>query len=294
MNIPISKIAMLTRQTVVVCLVLAAFACSNEPEKQLTNNSDSLETETSAVLDSADQNGAKSFLQSLPNTLHLAQMFKRSGMDYIPGLAHKPSEASAYVDPTSQSLNLGVYSADMGYHILHNHNTDALKTLKAIKTLSDALQLNMLYETGPWIDRIDKNLNNSDSVIAIMSELQMQSDILLRDNARFDVLYLSFAGAFTESLYLATQLESRKPNPKLIKRIAEQSMPLGKLIVLIEGLDNQERYQILLGDLKSVFDMMVKLNSAQTDSDPVKAHKIAMEELYPQVTRVRSRIIAKD
>lgn len=291
---PISLVRFSTWHSVFYCLLLMLYSCTNEPEKQDNKALNTIETENSAVLDSADQTGAKSFLQSLPNTLHLAQMFKRSGMDYVPGLAHKPADASAYVDPTSQSLNLGVFSADMGYHILHNHNTDALKTLKAIKTLSEALQLNMLYETGPWIDRIDKNLNNTDSVIAIMSELQMQSDVLLRDNARFDVLYLSFAGAFTESLYLATQLETRKPNAKLIKRIAEQSMPLGKLIVLIEGLDNQERYQILLGDLKSVYDMMVKLNSAQTDADPEKAHRIAMEELYPQVAKVRSRIIAKD
>lgn len=232
------------------------------------------------------------FLESLPNTLHMAKLFKRTGMHYDAKLANKPSEVGGYVDPTSQAINLGIYSADMGYAIIHDHNTDALKSLKAVKHLADALQLNMLYQIGPWMEKFERNLNNSDSILSIMAQLQMQSDMLLKDNSRYDILYLSFAGAYSESLFLATQLEKQKPNPALIKRIAEQQLALGKLLLLLESLDDQERYQFLLADLKSVHDMMLKLDKGLAEQKPEKARQMAVNELYPKIATLRNRLIA--
>jgi hypothetical protein len=150
----------------------------------------------------------------------------------------------------------------------------------------------MLYQIGPWMEKFERNLNNSDSILSIMAQLQMQSDMLLKDNSRYDILYLSFAGAYSESLFLATQLEKQKPNPALIKRIAEQQLALGKLLLLLESLDDQERYQFLLADLKSVHDMMVKLDKGLAEQKPEKARQMAVNELYPKIATLRNRLIA--
>jgi hypothetical protein len=274
-------------------LVVASFVLSGCQDKGDTQNAQAGQ-DTSVVSETVITKAeTQDFLHSLPNTLHLARMFKRTGMPYVTGLVHNTKEAQSYVDPTAQAINLGIYSADMGYAVLHNQNQEALKSLKAVKILADALQLNMLYDAGPWLGKFERNLNNSDSVLAIMAQLQMQSDLLLRDNARYDVLYLSFAGAYAESLYLATQLEKNHPNPALIKRISEQQLALGKLILLIEGLDDPDRYMILLTDLKAIQDMMLKLDVGLAEKKPEKARQMALKELYPKVETLRKRLVAQ-
>lgn len=274
-----------------LCLVFLV-ACSKEGEQQTGMPDTTQQVDTSAAA-RVTKTGTQDFLQSLPNTLHMARLFKRTGMPYDASLLHDPSRVSDYVDPTAQALNLGVYSADMGYAIIHGKNQAALQDLRAVKNLADALQLNLLYDTGPWLEKFEKHMDEPDSVLSIVSQLQMQSDLLLRDNSRFDVLYFSFAGAYIESLHLATSLESRNSNPELVQRIAEQQLALGKLIMLIESLENPDRYQLLLGDLKSIYDMMLKLDAGLAAKEPEKARELAKRELYPRVKTARSRIIAK-
>lgn len=272
------------------CTVLLLQGCNTgtEQEQTATNADTSFVADTTSV-----KQGAQDFIQSLPNTMHLARIFKRTGISYDPALLHSTKPVADYVDLAAQATNLGVYSADMGYAIINGQNTAALTSLKAVKTLADALQLNAFYEIGPWIQKFERNVNNTDSVLAVASQLQMRSDLLLRDNGRYDVLYLSFAGGYIESMYLATALEKENPNQELITRVADQHLALGKLIAQIESLDEPDRYHVLLADLKAIHDMLLKLNGGLLQKEPEKAHELAVRELYPRIKQARQRIIAK-
>lgn len=267
---------------------ILAYSCSPAPKEGEHSTKDSAATAAVAAPDTTlKEEKAEDFFLSLPSPIHIAHLFKRAGLKYIDGLGSDPSSVSKYQSEFSSSLNTGVYTTDLAYATFNNKSQVSISYFKAVRTLGEKLNMASIFDKNGLLPRFEKNLNNQDSLVSIMSDMYMESDLLLKETSRRDVVYLSFAGAWVESMYIATSLVSKEKNPVLVKRIVHQHLTLNKLIKLLE--DYKDRPQVA--------DLITQLNEVKATLDNLNANKDNIDEatfkkFSEQVKQLRGKIIA--
>lgn len=273
-----------SRLATLALLAGVAFSCGQNNDKEASGtDSMGMDSATMAV-DSAAESKTQDFFQSLPSPIHVARIFQRAGLKYISGITNPASNASKYMSPYSKSFNLGVYTTDLSYCTFNDQSQEAISYFKAVKTLTDGLNLTSIFESTNLIPRFEKNIGNKDSLVTLMATLSMESDILLKQTSRMDIAYLSFAGAWTESAYIATQMLKNKRNPDIMKRLLDQNNSLGKLIALLQDFDDKQDFQNLIADLSDIKASLDILNSENTTT-----HEEEFKKLTAKVEKLRNK-----
>jgi hypothetical protein len=196
-------------------------------------------------------------LFSLPSPYQVAVFLQESGIPYHKHLLNSTRKASNYVDNFSKAINFGVYGADLGYINIYQQTQDAASYFAVLKIISQEIGLyNAMDKTT--IKRIEKNIENRDSLMVIISSTYRKIDNYLKVNNRENAGALILAGGWIESLYLLTEQVKVKKDPDLIRRISEQKRPLENLIKLLVPYSNEskEYYYLVdrLIDLAYTFD----------------------------------------
>jgi hypothetical protein len=278
----------LRNHTSVALLVVAMSTYSCGPKApQETTETKPTETTATASDTTVREEKAQDFFHSLPSPIHIAHLFRRAGLKYVDGLGNAPESVSKYQSEYSSSLNIGVYTTDLAYATFNNKSQVSISYFKAVRTLGEKLNMASIFDKHGLLPRFEKNLNNQDSLLNIMADMHMESDLLLKETSRRDVVYLSFAGAWVESMYIATSLIAKESNPALTKRVIHQSITLNKLIKLLE--DYKDRPQVA--------DLIAKLNEVKATLDKLNEQKDAMnpadfQKFTEQVKEIRGNIIA--
>lgn len=84
------------------------------------------------------------------------------------------------------------------------------------------------------VGRLEKNRNNRDSLLSIISETYWHVDAYLKENQRDNISALMVTGGWVEGLYIATQVTKSHDTAELRQRIAEQRFPLVDLLELVK------------------------------------------------------------
>ena len=274
-----------TRFVAAAILMSAAFSCGQKSGNE--DKLDSTATDSAAVSASLQTDTeVQDFVQSLPSPIHIAKIFQRAGLKYISGMTNPANNASKYMSPYSKSVNLGVYTTDLSYCTFNNQSQEAITYFKAVKTMTDGLNLTSIFEGTNLIPRFEKNIGNTDSLVTLMALMSMESDFLLKQTARMDIAYLSFAGAWIESSYIATQMLKTKRNPDIMKKLLDQSHSLGKLIKLLDSHKEKEGFPALITGLTDVKASIDILNSENTVT-----HEAEFEKLVTKVEKLRNEIV---
>ena len=267
-------------------VVVGLTACPGSKKPEVPAQKDTV----AATEAPSDEKKIQDFLHSLPSPLHVAKMFKKSGLKYISGVANPLDNASKYNSQVARALNLGVYSADLAYATLNNQNQVAINTFKACKTLADGLNMSSIFESTNLMGRFERNIGNADSLVLLMADLHMESEILLKETDRYDVVYTSFAGAWIESLYLATNLTYKSQNSEIAGRILQQTSALSKLIELLGQFQKDGNLEGVITGLNDIKAVMEKLTASGKPSTDAEYQKIYSTELYPKVEALRKKI----
>ena len=208
-----------------IFVLFAAYACSNEEEK---------EKELEVKVDSSASTMLKfnNTLFSVPSPHQMAFLAKNQKVDYNKEFLNPTSNASKYTNDFKKALNMGVYGANLGYVNIYEQNQDAINYFAVIKSL--ATQLNIIGAFNPKvISRIEKNMNNKDSLLYIVSTTYRNADQYLKDNRRDDMGVLILTGGWVESVYIMTQICAKQKNDEIMYRIGEQKHPLENLIKIL-------------------------------------------------------------
>jgi hypothetical protein len=200
-------------------------------------------------------------LFSVPSPVQVASLIKASSMSYNKELLNPISKKDSYTGTFKQSLNLGVYGTDLGYINMYDQLSDAGGYFAVIKILSENLNI-MNSFNEKTMKRIEKNSENKDSLLSIMTSVYRDADSYLIDNERNDIAILILTGGWVESLFIMTSSLSEKPDQRIIDRIGEQKHPLDNMIELMRpyyGKQSEEYDKLLekLVDLATVFDGVV-------------------------------------
>lgn len=273
-----------TRFAAAAILLSAAFSCSQSTDKE--SKADSTATDSAVAGNIETDAQVQDFVQSLPSPIHIAKIFQRAGLKYISGMTNPANNASKYMSPYSKSVNLGVYTTDLSYCTFNNQSQEAITYFKAVKTMTDGLNLTSIFEGTNLIPRFEKNIGKTDSLVTLMALMSMESDFLLRQTARMDIAYLSFAGAWIESSYIATQMLKAKRNPDIMNKLLDQSHSLGKLIKLLDTYKDKDGFPALITGLNDVKASLDILNSENTVT-----HEEEFKKLTAKVEKLRNDIV---
>jgi hypothetical protein len=268
-------------------LVLSvAFGCGQSNEKEASSADSSGSDSAMLASDSAVESKTQDFFQSLPSPIHVARIFQRAGLKYLSGITNPATNATKYMSPYSKSINLGVYTTDLSYCTFNDQSQEAISYFKAVKTLTEGLNLNSIFESTNLLPRFEKNIGNKDSLVTLMATLSMESDILLKQTSRLDIAYLSFSGAWIESAYIATQMLKNKRNPDILKRLLDQNNSLGKLIALLQDFKGKPEFEALIASLADIKASLDVLNSENTTT-----HEEEFKKLTGKVETLRTKIV---
>jgi hypothetical protein len=240
------------------------FSCAPSAESTDPNTLDSIPTVADADGELGDSASA------MPSPIQMAINILNSQAPFNGEMLNPPTKADGYSNTFTQSINLGIYQADLGYLIAHHQTQDALNYFEAVKKLGDKLGIFGAFEQ-PMIDRAKKNLDSRDSLFAIVTEAFKNADQYFDKNAMAKVADVVAIGGWLESTYLATQSLKTHDSGPLRKRIGDDKAVLPQLLATInlhKGSKDHEALATQLAELNTLYDAIkIKRNYKPSETD---------------------------
>lgn len=190
----------------------------------------------------------------LPSALQVANIFKKSGMEYNAGITNSTENSINYTSKTQQQLNFGVYSADLAYCIANEHGNEARNYLTVIQDLARDLGMDAVFENKDLIERFEANIENQDSIEYIMIDIHERTQEFMEENDKSNEEAIHYAGAWVEGMYLGVNdYELHTDHEDIGYRIVEQMEILKNIIKgLKDPRNDQSILQSVLTDLEEI------------------------------------------
>ena len=166
---------------------------------------------------------------SIPSPIQLGGIIKKSGAPYNKDLLNNPKNSDQYVDLVSQSLNLGVYGADLGYCALYDKQQESIGFMKSAQGLSDILGISDAFDMAT-IQAIERNLDNKDSLLYVISNSYRKADDFLQTSDRKHIGALVIVGGWIESLNFAGALGKEKKTDNIVDMIGMQKHTINTIL----------------------------------------------------------------
>jgi len=191
---------------------------------------------------------------NIPSALEISQLLKESGAQYSETYPSDPGNSSKYSSQKGQSVNLGIYAADLSYAGIYEQKEEAMLYLKCANQLATSLGIPNAFGEST-IARIQDNMNNQDSLLNIITQDYWNTDSYLKNSDRQEISALIMAGGWIEGFYIATQIAVHSTgNKQLLNRIAEQKSSLNQLVMLVSTYPDDATTQTIKGQLKRIQD----------------------------------------
>lgn len=234
-------------------------ACTPEGGQEMTEESvddaDAATEEPGAV---SEEVSSKVFY-TIPSPLELTSIIKKAGAEYDKSVLNTTDNISSYVTQSRMALNLGVYGADLSYASIFEQTQETMHYFAAAKKLADDLGITAAFGEST-LTRISSNLDNKDSLVAIISDSYWETDAYLKENKQSSISGLVVAGGWIEGMYVSTKLaEKTENNTEIVSRIGEQKLTLDNLIAMLRGYEDPEIKEVVadLNLLKEAFEPVV-------------------------------------
>lgn len=259
----INKKSLIVKGMSFIATGMLLVACGSETTKE--------ETKTEApVGDTAASAETQGVTCTLCSPLQIASIFKKSGMKFKDGVTSSKRDPSKYTSFLSKTLNLGVYSADLSYTLLNKQNQEAMAYMKLSRQVADNLGIGAVYDENNISKRFEKNIDNMDSLALIVSELQEVTDMFLDENKRQEITPIVFAGAWIESLYIASKVFENGKDEALNKKLSEQMNILGSIINALKSEEKKEAsISRIIADLTVIQNIYDALPSVKNNLDTI-------------------------
>jgi hypothetical protein len=190
-------------------------------------------------------------VQNISSPVEMAALIKKSGVEFSQKVLNSTDKVSDYNTSYSRALNLGVYSADLGYINMFDKNNIVVSYLMAVKELAEGIKVGQFFDFTA-LKRLATNSNNLDSLMQISVSSMNKMDNYLRDQDRSNVSSLIIAGAWIEGLYIAGNVVEQTNNKELIDRIAEQKDIVDILLIIISNYNKDENFAKLAAELEKL------------------------------------------
>jgi len=244
-------------------------------------------------------------INEVPDPTKVPWLLERTGADYDEKLPNDPSNVEKYeVTNNVAAINLGIYSTDVGYVSIYEQAQDAIEYLSSAKKLAEKLGVINVFDKNT-VERFESNLDNRDSLSALINEALANTDEYLKKNDRNNIAALIFAGSFIEGLYISTELVANYPDElpeeaknsllvDLVKVIVDQEKPLNDLIKVLKSLEQEEEVASLVTQLEELSKLYADLNIQEqiknNQGDLMLSDK-TIESITTKVREIRTDLV---
>jgi hypothetical protein len=203
----------------------------------------------------------RNIFHNIPSPMETAALLKKAGAEYDKDILNDVKKVDNYMAASEQALNLGIYGADLSYASVYNNTQESMLYTSCVQKLAKKLDVSNAFNEEV-VGRMEKNRNERDSLLNIISEAYWNVDAYLKENQRDHISALMMAGGWLEGLYIATRVTSMHDTPELRQRIAEQKLPLKDLIELIATYSTDDpAVANVLTDLKALEGLFAEVVS---------------------------------
>jgi hypothetical protein len=290
----------------IVSLGLGLASCGGEDAKSANDGTEQKgktkgNPEGSSLLKVGDK------LFNLPSPLETAMLIEEVGGHFNERMLNPVVDATKYPVKTKQAMNLGVYGADLGYCLIYNQSQKAFTLLATCKKLGTDLGISPALYSG-LMQRFEGNMENKDSLLIFVSELNRLSDEYLKENESEDLSAMILYGGWLESLYFVTELSKSLKSDELRARVGEQKNTIENLIGLIDQQNGDGSFDDILADLDDLKASFNKVSSSYEWVEPVtkpdeqmtiiksqstvSLDDALLEEISVKIAKLRNNIIS--
>ena len=202
--------------------------------------------------------GIKRVFYDLASPVELTEFILYSKSTFNPNILNSTINTTKYSTNIKQALNMGVYGTDLIYCRMYNQKQDAIKYLSVIKTFTQELGIPK-SDISNTLGSAENFIEKKDSLYILIRKAYSDADKYLNKNDRDNIASLIYFGAWTESLYIATNMYKEPEVDKKVigLHIAQQKFAINNLLKLLSNtLESPDitHYAILVKKLKKIYD----------------------------------------
>ncbi len=244
---------------------------------------------------------------SVPSPIQLGSIIQKSGAPYNEDILNNPKSYEGYVDLVSQSLNLGVYGADLGYCALYDKQQESIGYIRSAQKLSDILGISDAFDINT-IQSVERNLDNKDSLLYIISNSYRKADDYLQTSDLKHIGALIIVGGWIESVHFAGILGKENKSEEVIDMIGMQKHTINTMLdKMLERHFNEPGVEEVYNDLDDIRTSFNKINinyeyiAPETNKDKktttlkskaiVEMSDEVFNEIVEKINTIRNKII---
>jgi len=268
-------------------LAVVVGACQNNRPKQTMS---SVESSLAVSVDTGSQTiKFGNTLFSLPSPYQLTMMVKNADVKFNESLMNPVGNNSKYTSQFQKCVNLGVYGADLAYLNIYEQMPLVMNVFSVAKVLANDLDLLATFNSE-LVSRVEKNIDNNDSLLYIMTNTYRDIDIYLKESHRQKEGALILAGGWVEAMYILTQLAVDTKNQELIQHVGESKQPLDNLVKILTPYYSGNK------EIKELLDALKDLTNDFEGVEQSYTYKVPEIDAENKVTVIKSvsKVVVKD
>ena len=230
-----------------------------------------------------------------PSPVELAKNYKKTGIQFIPGLTNPAADYERYITNTKKSLNFGVYSADLSYCILNNQGQGASEYFMVIQSISNSIGLSEIFRYELILTNFNSSLGNKDSMSRIVNGIQKDLDKTLRANGTQDRAILFYTGAWIESAYIAINAKknfSNSVDTGMVSEITSQVEMLEDILIEFDKMEDKNQEIIDLQNKLLQFKEMSSSIRFKSIGDSVILNLMDLQKIRNKVEEIRAYVVS--
>ena len=243
----------------------------------------------------------KDIAYNIPPPSEIPYLLQQTGAEFNQSLINDRKKADAYgSQPDKAALNLGVFTADIGYLSSYEKTQESIDYLNACKNLADKLGVTGSFDRAT-LQKFEANIANKDSLAALLDDAIKKTDKYLKDGNRSKLGALLVTGSFVESLYISTGIIKSYPKnilpddtrnlvlTPLIRIIIDQKKSVGEVTKMLSSVDQTGPIPTIVADLKSLESSYNSLNIEEQIKNN-KANLVLSDKNLEEITRLVEKL----
>ncbi|MGQ0828874.1 MAG: hypothetical protein ACT4ON_10840 [Bacteroidota bacterium] len=237
------------------------------------DHADNANTAMQDSIPATDTNSAQqTVFYNMPSPLETFTILKLSGATFDKSLLNPVDKISKYTSNASKAINLGIYSTDLSMSFMYKQNQEINLYLKNVSDLTTSLQIDGSYGQAVF-KRMQANENNLDSLMQIVSEASVNTDLYLKENQRTSAVVLIAAGAWIESLHIIANIANKTQKEDMIALVADQRVAVTPLVKMLEQHQSDADIASVTTDIKELASIFESLQPTEVAAASVTAEK---------------------
>lgn len=242
--------------------ILLAASCT-EPrnlEKEEDRVNDSLKA---VALEPAKEHRDKAYYP-IPSPEQMFGFINDAGVSYSKQLIQDVSQAQNYNTPTKKALNFGIYTADLAYAAAYQDIETTIDLYKVVKRMGADLNIEEMM-SEEMLQKVQENLQNSDSLAMIAGRAYYESVDYLERNGQQGKLALMSLGGWIESLYITLNaIEGFESKSETAQRVADQKITFGNLYTFLKKNEDKVGIPEALESIQPIRSVFASLKEEKT------------------------------